>query len=76
MKIVRHGNTCILKQASSSKQVEAEVFEFKDHDKLTVVVNKNIKVFLKWNGKLYEGKMAGLDFVSSGPDTTTSTTGR
>jgi hypothetical protein len=32
-----------------------------------VVLNKSIKLPMVWNGKVYEGKMAGLDFVSDGP---------
>jgi len=47
--------------------VDAAVYEFKDRDRLTVVLNKSIKLPMIWNGKVYEGKMAGLDFVSDGP---------
>jgi hypothetical protein len=28
---------------------------------------------MTWNGKLYEGKMAGIDFVSNGPKMNKST---
>jgi hypothetical protein len=65
--ILRHGATCQIKQAGSGKLIEAAVHDFKDRDRLTVVVNQSVKLFLKWNGKVYEGKMAGLDFVSDGP---------
>jgi hypothetical protein len=65
--ILRHGSTCQIKQAGSGKLIEAAVHDFKDRDRLTVVVNQSVKLFLKWNGKVYEGKMAGLDFVSDGP---------
>lgn len=65
--ILRHGATCQVKQAGSGKLIEAVVHEFRDKDRLTVVVNQSVKLFLKWNGKVYEGKMAGLDFVSDGP---------
>ena len=65
--ILRHGATCQVKQAGSGKILEAAVHEFRDKDRLTVVVNQSVKLFLKWNGKVYEGKMAGLDFVSDGP---------
>ncbi len=65
--VLRHSNTCIIKQANSSKTVEAEVHEFKDKDRLTVVLNKSVKLPMIWNGKMYEGKMAGLDFTTTGP---------
>jgi hypothetical protein len=29
-----------------------------------------------WNGKLYEGRMAGIDFTTSGPTITKTTSGR
>lgn len=67
MEVVRYGETCTVKQANSSKTVEAAVHEFKEHKNLTVVLNKSIKLPMTWNGKLYEGRMAGIDFTSSGP---------
>jgi hypothetical protein len=65
--IIRHSETCKVRQANTSKLVDAAVHEFKDRDRLTVVLNKSIKLPMIWNGKAYEGKMAGLDFVSDGP---------
>jgi hypothetical protein len=65
--IIRHSETCKVRQANTSKLVDATVYEFKDKDRLTVVLNKSIKMPMRWNGKVYEGKMAGLDFVSDGP---------
>ena len=65
--ILRHGATCQVKQAASGKMLEAAVHEFKDRDRLTVVVNQSVKLFMKWNGRVYEGRMAGLDFISDGP---------
>lgn len=65
--VTRYGDTCQIKQESSGKVLEASILEFKEKDKLTAVINQSVKVFLKWNGKVYEGRMAGLDFTSSGP---------
>lgn len=76
MEVVRYGDKCLVKQANSSKTVEAEVFEFKEQDRLTVVLNKSVKLPMVWNGKMYEGKMAGMDFVTPGPKITKTTTGR
>ncbi len=76
MEIVRYGDKCSIKQANSSKTVEAEVYEFKERERLIVVLNKSVKLPMIWNGKIYEGKMAGMDFVSEGPKITKNTTGR
>lgn len=76
MEIIRYGKTCSVRQANTNKVVEAEVFDFKEHDRLTVVLNKTVKVFLHWNGRMYEGTMAGLDFITEGPEVKRSTSGR
>jgi len=73
MEVTRYSETCIVKQANSSKTVEAVVFEFKEQKSLIVVLNKSVKLPMAWNGKLYEGKMAGIDFVSNGPKLNKST---
>ena len=38
--------------------------------------NKSVKLPMTWNGKLYEGKMAGIDFTSAGPSINKTTSGR
>ena len=76
MEIIRYGETCTVKQANSSKTVEAVVFEFKEQKSLIVVLNKSVKLPMTWNGKLYEGKMAGIDFTSAGPSINKTTSGR
>lgn len=75
MEITRHESKCLVKQASSNKEVEAEVFDFKEKDRLTVVLNKSVKLPMMWNGRLYEGKMAGMDFTTPGPKVTKTQTG-
>ena len=63
----RYENTCEIKQANSGKTVTAEVMDFNEGRNLTVVLNKSVKLLMNWNGRLYEGRMAGIDFVSNGP---------
>jgi hypothetical protein len=72
--ILRHSETCKVRQANTSKLVDAAVHEFKDKDRLIVILNKSVKLPMKWNGKAYEGKMAGLDFISDGPTVNRTTT--
>jgi uncharacterized Fe-S radical SAM superfamily protein PflX len=76
MEIVRYGDKCTVKQANSSKTVEAVVYEFTEQKHLIVVLNKSVKLPMTWNGKMYEGRMAGIDFISTGPTIQRNTTGR
>lgn len=73
--IIRHSNTCLVEQETTGKTVEAVVHEFKVEDRLTVILNQSVKLSMKWNGQVYEGRMAGLDFVSRGPKITKTQTG-
>jgi hypothetical protein len=72
----RYENTCEVKQANSGKTVMAEVMDFNEGRNLTVVLNKSVKLLMNWNGRLYEGRMAGIDFVSDGPRGQRYTEGR
>lgn len=40
---------------------------FNEGRNLTVVMNKSVKMLMNWNGSVYEGRMAGMDFISNGP---------
>jgi hypothetical protein len=73
--IVRHAETCIIKMAKSSKETTAVVELFEDKVKLNVIVNKAVKISMKWNGRYYEGRSAGMDFESDGPSVTRTSTG-
>jgi hypothetical protein len=68
--ILRYNSICKVKQESTGKTVDAVVHEFKEKDRLTVILNQSVKLAMKWNGKVYEGRMAGLDFISNGPNVT------
>jgi hypothetical protein len=72
--MLRHSDTCQVKQTSSNKLVEAVVQDFRDKEMLTVILNKSVKMAMKWNGKVYEGRMAGMDFISNGPVVTKTQT--
>jgi len=73
--IVRHSNTCIIKLAKSSKTLEAVVDQFVPEVTLDVILDKSVKLKLKWNGKCYEGRTAGIDIESTGPSVTYTQTG-
>lgn len=76
MEVTRVGETCIVKQDNSSRTVVAEVLHFNEKRNLTVVLNKSVKLNMSWNGRMYEGRMAGIDFTTEGPTITTTKTGR
>ena len=76
MEVMRYSDKCVIKQVNSSKSVEAEIFEFREQKNLIVVLNKSIKLPMVWNGKLYEGRMAGIDFITEGPSIQKTKTGR
>ena len=65
--ITRHGDICQVMQIASKRTVEAVVQDFEEHVKLNVILNKAVKINMKWNGQLYEGRGAGMDFSSAGP---------
>ena len=71
----RYSETCKVIQVTSKRTVDAEIMNFVEGRNLTVVMNKSVKLSMNWNGKLYEGKMAGMDFESSGPTITKTQTG-
>ena len=69
-------DTCSVTCLENGRTTEAVVLEFKEHLKLTVVLNKAIKLHLIWNGRKYLGKSSGLEFASDGPNITTYSAGR
>jgi len=60
--------------SASGKLTEAVVQSFEDKILLNVIVNRSIKISMKWNGKCYEGRAAGMDFESAGPTVSRTTT--
>jgi nucleoside diphosphate kinase len=65
--VTRHSDTCIVKQTSSGREVVGEIMAFNEGRNLTVVMNKSVKLMMNWNGRMYEGRAAGMDFTSDGP---------
>ena len=49
--------------------MEADVLSFKEEQFLSVAIAE-MKISMKFNGKLYEGKAAGMDFTTPGPKVT------
>jgi len=62
-----YSETCTVVAVASKKFIEGVVMDFHDKRNLTVVLNKSVKLLMAWNGRVYEGRNAGLDFESYGP---------
>jgi hypothetical protein len=63
----KYNETCKLRQVAKNIEADAVVQDFISQIRLTVIVNKAIKVLMYWNGQVYEGRAAGMDFTSDGP---------
>ena len=51
--VIRHADTCIVKHAKkSSMAVEAVVSQFIVEQQLDVILNKSVKLKLKWKTKI------------------------
>lgn len=61
---------CKVKSVPGNKVVDGVVMEFTPGRSITVVINKLMKIVMKFNGRVYEGRAAGLDFETAGPTST------
>ena len=73
METIRYGETCKLTMGNKSIDVVVDQFIFEKQ--LDVIVNQAIKLKLRWNGRLYEGRSAGMDIYSDGPTVNKVSTG-
>jgi len=73
--VITYNDTCKIRMSQKSRESDAVVTGFKEHDYLHVIVNKSVKISLKWNGSAYEGRSAGMDFESDGPTISKIVTG-
>jgi hypothetical protein len=61
------GDDCEILCEDNGRKMVADILAFKEHQYLTVALEKELKLELKWNNKIYEGKMGRLSFTSEGP---------
>jgi hypothetical protein len=60
---------CYLTCVSNGITMEASVLSFTEGKFLSVAIAE-MKISMNFNGKLYEGKAAGMDFATTGPKVT------
>ncbi len=61
------GEDCEILCEDNGRKMVADILAFKEHQYLTVAVEKELKLELRWNNRVYEGKMGRLSFTSEGP---------
>ena len=70
-----YGDRATLTNTRNEQSIEAEVDNVREHDSLNAFV-ANTKIHMKWNGKIYVGNMAGMEFTTPGPKQHTTKQGR
>lgn len=73
---IRFEDNCRVLCEDNNKVVDADILDFKEKKTLTVSINKSLKLIMPWNGRVYEGRMSGMSFVSNGPKSITFKDGR
>jgi hypothetical protein len=68
--------TCMVTCEDNNKTVVADLLSFKPNQHLSVSLEKSLKLEMRWNGRVYEGKMGKLSFISQGPTITEVKQGR
>jgi hypothetical protein len=61
------GDDCEILCEDNGRKMVADIIAFKEYQYLTVAVEKELKLELRWNNKIYEGRMGRLSFTSEGP---------
>ena len=59
-------NKAMITNTKSDVSVEVEVDNFREGQRFDAFVATN-KISMNWNGKIYVGNMAGMEFISEGP---------
>lgn len=69
-------DTCEIICEDNGRKMVADILSFKDRQYLTVSIEKELKLELRWNNRIYEGRLGRMSFVSEGPVITSIKQGR
>lgn len=66
---IDHDEMLILECSENGKTIEAELLEYKHAYSITCSVNRQVKVYLRYNAgsKKYLGRVGALEFSTNGP---------
>lgn len=68
--------TCSVTCEDNDRVLVADILDFREGQRLSVSLEKSLKLELRWNGQIYEGRIGGRSFVSKGPKITEVQQGR
>jgi hypothetical protein len=68
--------TCTIFCEDNDRSMTVDILNFKEQQYLAVSLEKSLKLEMRWNGKIYEGKIGRMSFVSVGPKITEVKQGR
>jgi hypothetical protein len=60
-------DTCEIMCENNGRRMVGEILSFREKDHCAVTVDRKVKLDMKWNGYVYEARMAQMSFVSDGP---------
>ncbi len=66
--MIIYSETCKVTSVATNKTMDADILKFQEGQSLSVALNKSVKLLMSWNGRCFEGKAAGMDFESAGPE--------
>ena len=69
METTHFDDKCMIECTNNDRKVEAEVMAFKEHDFLSVSIQRSIKINMRYNERkgVYIGNQSGLEFITEGP---------
>lgn len=70
METIHFDDKVIIECTDTDRKVEAEVLSFREHDILSVSIQRSIKLIMKYNAikQVYIGTQSGLEFITKGPE--------
>ena len=73
-----HDDVLILECVENDQKIEAEILDYRPGQIITCSVNRQVKVFLRYNqgSKNYTGNVGALEFITAGPAETVIKQGR
>jgi hypothetical protein len=60
-------DTCEVICEDNGRKMVADILSYREGQYLAVSLEKQLKLELKWNGKIFEGRLGKMSFVSEGP---------
>jgi hypothetical protein len=69
-------DTCEIICEDNGRKTVADILSYREGQYLSVSLEKQLKLDLKWTGKIFEGRMGKMGFTSDGPAVQNAKRGR